>query len=76
MFRMGGGVLLERIMSYASDLRPRPLCLSFPLSKWPKEVLCWQGRGMFSLGDAAPANFVTNIAGEVAVVVSGHKYHK
>ena len=32
--------------------------------------------GMFSLGDAAPANFVTNIAGEVAVVVSGHKYHK
>ena len=35
-----------------------------------------KGRGMFSLGDAAPANFVTNIAGEVVVVVSGHKYHK
>ena len=50
---------------------------AFPSHSLNGQRRCCAGEGgMFSLGDAAPANFVTNIAGEVAVVVSGHKYHK
>lgn len=45
-----------------------------------RRLPCWQGWGMFSLPTlwrcTAGAKFVTNIAGEVAVVVSGPKYHK
>ena len=51
-----------------------------PHSKWPKEAALLAGWGMFSLPTlwrcTAGAKFVTNIAGEVAVVVSGPKYHK